>query len=176
MSTPTFIVFLAMLFIGVPSALRLTGLKVRVRNATALAIMAMWFVGQAIYASSGECMPLAAMLLQDMVVIVAIFTKPDWRDCSPYRTFRQQLRGAWLERSPWDRAIIALFPLAWLFYAPVVDAWLQYWTLYGIGLAQLMLAGWEALTPLLRTIGQSPRADDERPPGLRFAAWERVGV
>lgn len=173
MSLSTFIVFLAILFVGVPAALRVTGHKVRIRNATALAMVAMWLVGQAIYLATGETMPLGAMFLQDMVVIMAIYAKPDWQDCFPYRTFRQQIRAAWLERSPWDRGILALFPLAWLFYAPIVGAQLQYWTLYGIGLAQLMLAGQEAF-PLLRgRMAKKSRAEDAGPPGLTFAAWER---
>lgn len=140
-------------------------------NATALAMVAMWLAGRALYLLTGLGTPLGAMLLQDMVVIAAIYVKPDWQDCFPYRTFSQQLRAAWLERSPWDRAILALFPLAWLFYLPVAAPRTTYWTLYGIGLAQLALAGWEALHLSRGRMANKSRADDAGPPGLTFAAW-----
>ncbi len=157
MSTASALYFAAILLIGVPAAFRLNG---RIRNATAFAMVAMWLFGRVVYWLTGEWMPLQAMVLQDMVVIAAMFVKEDWRDCSPYTNLRYQFCALWNERSPWDRAILALFPVAWIFYFPVVDGQKQFWTLWGLGLLQLIAAGLEALTLWQAKRGANPfRAD-----------------
>lgn len=164
MSTPAAIFFLCVLVVGLPASLRVHGFSVRVRNATALAIVATWLFGQLIYALTGEWLPLQAMVLQDMVVVATMFAKQDWQDCSPYPTLRRQIVCFWLERSPWDRAILALFAPAWLLYAPILDPLTQFWTLWSIGLAQLMLAGAEAFHLWQKTKANSSRADAQGPP------------
>lgn len=170
MSTSTFIVFLAILFVGVPASLRVTGLKVRVRNPVALTMVATWLAGQAVYFATGESMPIKAMVLFDSAVISAMFVKDDWISC-PYDNWRHQLACLWHERTPWDKGILALFPLAWLFYTPLVGGDFQYWTLWGIGLVQLALAGQEALHHWQRARGHAPRVDarGDDPPRSLFA-------
>lgn len=169
MSTPSFIYFLAILFVGATCTLRVTGRKVSVRNATALAMVATWFACRLIYEATGEGMPLQGMVLSDCVVIAAMFCKDDLR-YTAYETVQKQLAAMWHERTPWDKAILALFPAVWIFYAPVTDGRSQYWTLYGIGLVQLALAGWEAFYLRLQGNGQTPRADaPDIPPGSLFA-------
>lgn len=170
MSAPTLLYFLAVLFVGMPAALRVTGHKVRVRNATALAFVLMWLFGRAVYAATGEWLPVQAMVFQDIVIVATIFAKDDWCDLWPYRSMKAQLAALWLERSPWDRAILALFVPAWLLYFPILSPIPQFWTLWGIGLAQLMLSGAEAFHLWLRTDGHRFRADARgRSPPLLFA-------
>lgn len=171
MSTPTLIFLIAVMFVGLPAALKVSGKpSIRIRNATAFAIVAMWLFGRLVYALTGEWLPLQAMVIQDMVVVATIFAKQDWRDLWPYRTMKAQLAAMWLERSPWDRAVLALFAPTWLFYAPVLSPILQFWTLWSIGLTQMMLAGWEAFHLWQRADGQRFRADARGPsPPLTFA-------
>jgi hypothetical protein len=168
-STPTFLYFLTVLFVGMPAALRVTGFRVRVRNSTAFAMVAMWLFGQFIWWLTGEWLPVQAMILQDAAVIAAMFVKDDWCTC-PYRNGWHQLACLWIERTPWDKAILVLFPSAWLFYFPVTTPTNQFWTLWGIGLAQLALAGLEALHEGRGTVGQPSRADAPgKFPGILFA-------
>lgn len=159
-----------MLVVGLPAGLRVTGFKVRIRNPVALAMVASWLAGQAIYYATGITMPTKAMILFDSIVVSTMFVKEEWVACD-YRDWRHQLACLWHERTPWDKAILALFPLAWLFYTPLVGGEIQYWTLWGIGLAQLMLAGHEALHMWQRAKGHSSRADAPRddPPRSFFA-------
>lgn len=171
MSTPTLIFFLAVIAC-LPAAIRVTGRpSIRVRNATALALIVMWLFSRLVWALTGEWLPLKAMVIQDMVVIATVFAKRDWQDCAPYVDLRRQFAAMWLERSPWDRAILALYAPTWLLYAPVAAPIIQFWALWGIGLAQLALAGHEALSLWLRDNGQSTRADAPgRPPPRTFFA------
>lgn len=137
--------FLAIvLLVGLPAGITVQPL--RTRNGTALALTGAWFFGWAIYIVCGIGMPVQAMLIADFAVITVIYCKDDWRDCSPYRGWAHVLCSVWLERSPWDRAILAMFPLAWVFYAGLFSDHLRYWALWLIAAAQFLLAGWEALS------------------------------
>lgn len=168
MSPEELIYFAAIMLIGVPAAFRLDG----IRNPTALAMVATWFVGRAVYVLSGDGMPIKAMVLFDWAVIVTIFAKKDWRICAPHSGLEYLACFVWHERSPCDRAIIAMFPVVWLFYAPVAGPITQFWVLYLLGLAQLMLAGFEALQHWLGAMAKQSRADAKgrSPPGLNFHA------
>ncbi len=174
MSVETTIYFLALLFVGVPAALRVSvePVRIRVRNPTALAMVATWIAGRAVYAATGEWLPLKAMVLFDWAVIVAILSKKDWRICSPHGGWQYLICFLWHERSPCDRAILALFPMVWLFYAPVVDSRTQYWVLWSLSMAQLALAGLEPLQSWLGAMAKTSRADAKGrpPPGLTFHA------
>lgn len=169
MSVPTFIYCIAVIAC-LPAAIRVGG-RPFVRNATAFALIAMWLFGRAVWWLTGEWLPLQAMIVQDLVVIATIYARHDWQDCSPYRDMRCQFAALWLERSPWDRAILALYAPTWLLYAPVAAPIVQFWALWGIGLAQLALAGHEALFIWLRDNGQTTRADapGTPPPRSLFA-------
>jgi hypothetical protein len=116
------------------------------------------------------------MVLADFAVLTVIYSKDDWRDCSPYSGLRHQLCALWLERSPWDRAIIALFPVVWLLYFPIVNPFTQYWMLWSLGLIQLMLAGREALDPWLERRKRRAVSVEPPPPNSEFhAAWGLAG-
>lgn len=167
---------MAIVLIGLPASIRATlrPLRIAVRNPTALAMVVGWVFGWSIYQATGIGMPIQTMVLCDWAVITVIYSKSDWSDCAPYSGWRHQLCAVWLERSPWDRAIIALFPFVWFFYTPIVDIYYRYWALYGLGLAQLMLAGREALNPWLERMAITlPAATPGHdPPGMELdAAW-----
>lgn len=157
MSPEETIYFAAILFVGIPASFRIW--PIRVRNTTALAMVVMWFLGRAIYTLTGEGMPVNAMLIQDSAVMACMFAKEDWQDCRPYGSLRRQLACLWHERTPWDKAILILFPNAWLFYFPVTTPANQFWTLWGIGLAQLALAGLEAVHEGRQAKANSSQAD-----------------
>lgn len=172
MSAPTFLYLLAVIAV-LPAAIRVTGRpSIHVRNATALALVATWLFSRIVWFLTGEWLPLQAMFVEDMVVIGAMFTKEDWYSC-PYKNGWHQLACLWLERTPWDKAILAIFPVAWLLYTPVLEPTLQFWVLWSLSLGQLILAGLEGFHLHLAGNGQTLRAADERPPGLEFTAWER---
>jgi hypothetical protein len=161
MTFPEAFYFAMIVCVGVPSAFRLNA---RVRNPTALAMVATWFACRMSYEASGETMPRRALVLSDIAVVTTIYCKQVWRTCS-YATLRLQLVALWFERSPWDRAILAIFPFVWLFYAPILEPKPQYWVLWSLSLAQLMLAGAEALHLHRGQMAIKSRADaPERPP------------
>lgn len=164
----------AIFFVGVPSAMRLRGIIPHVRNPVAFAMVATWIACRLLYSFAHPSRDelLAATILSDCMVIAAMFVKEDWITCG-YKNRWHQLACMWHERTPWDRAILAIFPVAWVFYAPILNDYYQYRVLWGLSMAQLALAGWESLHLMFAGNGQTPRAADERPPGLRFTAWER---
>jgi hypothetical protein len=168
-STASLLYILAILFIGMPAALRITGLRVRVRNPVALVMVGSWLFCRALYEATGEGMPLEGMIVSDMAVIAAMFMKDDWETVA-YCDLRCQLAALWRERTPWDRAILAIFPLAWALYLPLLQPVPQFWALWTLSMAQLALAGIEPLSQWLRVNGQTSRADAPgEPPGLMFA-------
>ncbi len=174
MSLAELIYIAAIVLIGGPASFRVAGWSgfvpaLRVRNPVAFAMVATWFACRLLYWGTGQGMVPEVMAVSDMFVIAAMFVKDDWR-CCPYRNRWHQIACLWLERTPWDRGILALFPVAWWLYTPVLPPLVQYWVLWGIGLAQLALAGLEGLHSWQRSNGQTPRAAAPgEPPGFRFA-------
>ncbi len=160
MSPEEAIYFAAVIAVGMTQALR--------RNATAIALVATWLVCRVIYEKAGHC-PLQAQIISDMIVIAAMFVKEDWVNYA-YRNGWHQLACMWTERTPWDRVILALFPVMWLNYFPILSTTPQCWTLWGIGLIQLGLAGHEAFHQWRKTRANSSLADaPEHPSGTLFA-------
>lgn len=162
----------AIFFVGLPSAIRLKGFIPHVRNPVAFAMVATWFGCRLLYSMAHPTKDeqLIATVLSDCVVIAAMFVKEDWRWC-PYQNGWHQLACLWHERTPWDKAILCIFPVVWIFYAPLLDDFWQYLVLWSLSMAQLALAGWEGFQPIAAGNGQTPRAADDRPPGLEFTAW-----
>lgn len=146
MSRSELLYWLAVLCVGLPSAFTLIG---RLRNVTALALSASWIASEAVYYLTGEGMAFRTMFIADLTVIAVIYCKAEWREWQPYRSLRDQFAALWYERSPWDRTVIAIFPVAWIFYLRPLDPFYEYWTLWSLALTQLLLAGWEALNPWL---------------------------
>ena len=165
MSPEEIFYFTTIILVGVSQLFR------PLRNATAVAMVATWFVCRLLYSMTQPTPDeqLVMAVLSDCVVIAAMFVKEDWVTC-PYQTRWHQLACLWLERTPWDKTILALFPVAWLFYFPILSPQSQYWTLYGIGLTQLALASREAYRQWQVTKANSSRADaPEEPPRSLFA-------
>lgn len=149
MTTPEFVFALAVLCVGLPSAFTLGG---RLRNLTALALSLSWGASEAAYYLTGEGMSPFFMWIIDVTVIAAILAKNEYTDLPGWRN----------QISPWDRAVLAIFPVAWLFYVVPIDPYGRYWALYILALAQFALASWEVLHPwLLRQAAKLPPADNE---------------
>lgn len=158
------------LCVGLPAGITLGG---RLRNLTALALSLSWFAGYGFYLATGEGMSGTFLWLVDVTVIAAIFAKDEWAICAPYAGLRHQLRATWWERSPWDRAVLAIFPVAWIFYVLPISPFAEYWALYYLALAQFALAGWESLHPWLRQ-RPMPRAETTDTSELRREGWGYV--
>jgi hypothetical protein len=163
MSTPELVFLSVMLAIGLP-ALLLN------RTAPALSVAALaisWCVQEAFWLVSGECIGTLGGLALDYGAILVIVAKPEIRDCSPYPTLWHQILSFWCERSIWDAAILAIFPLMWLVHASRLDPYHQYWSLWWLALVQFLLAGAEALGPPLRHgFVALHRLREKLPPGM----------
>lgn len=117
------------------------------RNPTAAALVVSWLACEAIYRSGGN--PTDYALFFDAAVITAILCKH--------------------RRSPADRAVILLFPIAWFFYIAEVSDLHRYWVLYGIQLAQFLTAGADSLVRFYRS-----RAVSDTPGNPPFGASYRL--
>lgn len=144
------------LFVGVPAARW---------NFTAAALVLVYafmtisyYAFHAVY-STGFC------VLADITVMAVIYAKQPARDLFPYEGWRDQLAALWLEKSFWDRIVLALFPVGWIFYAFAASPW---WPLYWISLAQLLAAGLESLETY-RNTRTAKRASAPDPPGFLFS-------
>lgn len=135
MSLPALIMWAVVAGIGFPAALR---------NRTALALCVSWLFATFAWRMTGENLPILLYFILDYLVLLVIFTKPETRDLSPYRTFGDQLRALWLERSRSDGVIAGIFPLMWIFYVVDIGDFYRWWVLWGLVQLQFFAAGWEA--------------------------------
>lgn len=157
MSNAELIYAAAVVLIGLPAALR---------NWTAAALVLAYVFMQGSYYGLGLVYPPIVSFLTDLTVIAMIYVKPPARDLWPYENRRQQLAALWLERSFWDRLIITLFPVGWIFYAFATAPW---WALYWISLAQLIPAGMEAFETHSTRTAKRASAPDPPSSGFLFA-------
>jgi hypothetical protein len=141
MSAPALVFLIVVLLVGLPSLFL---------NRTAAALVISWCVQETIALVTGENASVLTGLLLDYFVILVVIGKPEIRDCSPYPTMRHQVLALWCERSISDASVLTLFPIMWLVHAMNIDPYYRWWTLWGLALAQLLLAGAEALGPPLR--------------------------
>lgn len=121
--------------VGLPSAWR---------NPTALALVLSWAFGYVIYLATGDAPELKYYVMADIAVLVIIICKP-LQFHGPYENWRHQLQCFFLERSIWDRAVVLIFPLVWVFYVVNISEFARYWALYGLYGAQLLASSGEAL-------------------------------
>lgn len=156
MSNAELVYAAVVLFIGVPAMLR---------NWTAAALVLCYCFMQGSYYGLGIVYPANVSFLADCTVIAMIYAKPPACDFYPYESWRHQIVACWLERSFWDRVIISLFPVGWIFYALAAAPW---WPLYWISLAQLLAAASEAFETY-RTTRTAKRVSAPDPPGFFFA-------
>jgi len=171
------ILFAAVVFlIGIPAA---------TRNLTAAALVLAYFVVETLYRIGGRVLEPHELACIDLAVMALIYCKTDiphrrCRDAAGrYRDSWGQLCAFWFERSAWDRAVLALFPVAWAFYA--ADPWTQWWGMYFVALAQILAAGAETFENMraeraANALGR--QAPDPPSSGVEFAlsgGWVRDG-
>ena len=140
------------------------------KNWTAVALVLCYCFMQGSYYGLGITYPAGISMLADLTVVAIIYCKQPVCDLMPYTTWQAQLVACWLERSLWDRLIIALFPVGWVFYAFAGDPW---WPLYFISLAQFVAAGFEAFENFQSArsakAGSANKQDGDKPPNAEFA-------
>lgn len=136
------------------------------RNLTAFALSAAWLCSQYYYLKTGGELGIYA----DISVIIAIFAKATIREGSAtYPTMRYQMRRFWSAPTVCDKAIVSLFLFGvWPIYAGALNEYWTYWGAYYITMAQLMLAGSEALLGYYRSLRYHPPRLDG-PNILQFA-------
>lgn len=131
-------------------------------NRTAFALCASWLVAELICRKTGENLPILVYFIFDYFVLLVIFTKPETRDMSPYRTFGDQIKALWREHCATDVFIAAIFPVMWLIYVAPIGEIYRWWGLWGLVQVQFFAAGREAYC-LWRAARSKAR--DLEPPG-----------
>lgn len=169
MSPEELVFMIAVGMVGIPTVLCAIIWRKRC-NWTALALVLTWVAARWIYEHTHKDITTELKVMMDFFVIAAMFIKDDLVSCA-YRNRWHQFACMWHERTPWDKGVLVLYPPTWLLYSPLIGGQPQYWTLWGIGLLQLALAGHEALHLWQRARGHAPRADAHRdiPPRSFFA-------
>jgi hypothetical protein len=155
MSGPEIVFLSIILLVGAPAAFF---------NRTALSLVVSWSIQEAVCLVTGQGSGTMLGLVLDYGVILFVLSKPEVRDCSPYPTMWHQILSFWCERSFWDGAVLTIFPLMWLIHASKFDVYYQWWALWWLALAQIVLAGVEALGPPLRRAFVAMLRTRERPP------------
>jgi hypothetical protein len=127
------------------------GLPTTMRNMTAMALVIAWLVPNVLLLWTGDNLPLRLYFMADIAVIAAILAKGVVR-AGP---------NPWPAMTPWDCAIVLSFMLGcWPLYVAQVDPWWKWMALWGLSIAQFMLAGAEAtLTWRKRRHEPKPSAD-----------------
>lgn len=138
------------------------------KNRTAGALVVAWSLGQALWLLTGDNLPLRAYWLIDLAVILAIYTKPDAEDCWPYNGLGQQFMALWRERTMWDRIVVGIFLIMWVFYLVPVGDTPRFWALWWLAAAQFLAAGGEALSIFLKERRAKAPAKETPPGALRL--------
>jgi hypothetical protein len=129
-------------------------------NATGVALAVQYFAVRGYFWASGAEVPLRWQFLADLTVLAVIYCKRPARDCFPYRGLAHQLCALWIERSLWDRIVIACFLGMWAAYSLPLSPYHLWWSLFWLASAQYAAAGIEGLDAYLtaRTAkaGKSP--------------------
>lgn len=142
-------------------------------NATWAALGLAYFITQGWYLlekSSGRELSVGDLWMIDVLTVALVFCKaiarcPD----QEYRTARQHLRCMVAAFTVPDRAVVAIFPLMWLVYVLRIDDFSRWWVLYGLAMAQFLVAGGEALNEWRKA--RVPADEPDTPSsGLMFAA------
>ena len=102
-------------------------------GSTALAVA--WLIGEAVARGSGNGSPISLYWVLDPLVLYIIW---QWRS------------------SLLDWSEMACFPFMWATYL-MAEGWLQWWILFWIALAQMVLAGpWPAMQRMLPLVSHGP--------------------
>lgn len=148
------------------------------RNLTAAAMVAVYAGVQGSYYATGETLAVRELLGLDMAVIAAIYCKPErpdpWcrePDLVRFRSTWRHVAAFWLEKSVWDRIVLAIFPAVWTVYVTAPTDRFQWWMLYFLSLAQLIAAGIEPFAHNLspREAKRGHPETPDLPPGAEYA-------
>lgn len=141
MPIPALIMWAVVFAVGVPSAWR---------NPTAAALVVAKIAGWGIYKITGDNLPVEYYLFPDIFVLAVIFAKQEFCNQRPYRNTWHQLKCVLLERSPADRIVMLLFVLCWFVYIADMHPFHQWWSLWGITIAQFFAAWAESFNSYRR--------------------------
>lgn len=136
MSWPEILMWAVVLCIGLPSV---------ARNITSLGLVISWAAGQMTWMLTGDNLPIAVYVAMDAFVITIIYIKAAAYDCYPYSSLVDQLCAFWLEKSWWDRIVLAIFPVMWALYAAPISDFHRWWALWMLVIVQFLVSGSEAL-------------------------------
>lgn len=136
MSWPAIVMWLVVVFVGVPSARH---------NTTAAALVISWMAGEAIWLLTGNSLPLSFYFMSDVAVVAIIYAKAvnsiGPRPCTATDFVRCL--------TAFDRWIVASFLLGvWPLYVLNIDARSKWFLLWGLVIAQFLLASAEAIQQL----------------------------
>jgi hypothetical protein len=156
MSWPHILIYVVVIGIGLPSA---------VRNPVAAALVGNWAIGEFSWMVSGDNLPLTIYFMADIAVIAVVCMKATLREgCRTYPTIREQIKCFGRAVSLWDRWLVASYILvAWPIYVLTISPWLKWWCLYWLIVAQFLMAGGEAVQSVLGS--RKGRVMPNRPPG-----------
>lgn len=167
MSFPDYLLLAVVLLVGVPAA---------TRNATAVGLVASYFAAQGLWYFTGLVFSPKLSLLIDLSVIAVIYCKRPAYDCWPYRDWRLQLCAIWLERSYWDRIVLAAFPPMWAVYFLPLSASTAFWSLYWLAIAQFIAAGGEVVQSYLSARSAKAGVAPNSSVGSKFnTGWREWG-
>jgi hypothetical protein len=143
----------------------------RMRSWTVVALAMSFLIVHAVwavtFAGPREMLPVEIMC--DYAVIVAVLVKAAPIGCIEREIKRapghwgafvyalKRCQGSWTDLSHTDQIVLALFAPAWAAYAIQMGDWTRYWVLYGIGIAQFIVAGADAFSTRHR--GRGTKAD-----------------
>lgn len=136
MTLPEAVICLVVFVVGVPATFW---------NPTAGALVICWILGEAIYLTTGDNLPIAYYVIGDLFVLVVIFAKAEHR--FPLTGYGHQLGKILRDAVCMDRAVLAIIGVMWVLYAVPLHPYYKWWALYYLLLAQFLAAGWEALHP-----------------------------
>lgn len=169
MTLPELVMMGVVAFVGLPSAWR---------NPTAAALVASWAFGYVVYLATGNGLALKFYFMADIAVIAVIYIcKPEARSLRPYASAWRRFVAILLERSPWDRIVLGIFPLAWLAYVANIGDYYRYWVLWVLAAAQFLAAGGEAVHSWIDERRANALTPPPEPPssGLEFYAVRGIG-
>lgn len=165
MSWPHIAIYLIVIGIGLPAALR---------NPTAGALVAAWALGEATWLLTGNSLPLNVYFMADIAVLAVMCVKAIMKEGSrTYPTMKAQLAAFWRALTLWDKLIAGGYIFAaWPVYVIAMHDYYRWWALYWIVVAQILLAGCEAIQSWL---GVRKGRVMSKPPGGSGLAYARGG-
>ena len=153
--------------VGIPSAWR---------NPTAAALVLAWIAVKMLYLVTGDGLAVEWYMYPDVAVLAVIYCKPAWQPCDYYRSLWHQFACAVLERSPSDRAVMAIFPLMWVAYFVPIDPFVQWHLLWAGAILQFLFASAEPLADFFHSRRDAEAANSPPKLGDLLVAYPAGGT